>query len=184
MVTAREQAARIVAEAEARAQTMRDEIEAVTEEARQRGFDSGYAAGRDAALGQASEVVVSARAEAERTRLAAKDAAFVLARKMAEKIVARTVEISPDVIADIVGRALAAARPKTGPVTLRVAPTDEPTVLARRASWAGGAAELHVRVVADSAIEPGGCIVETPIGRLDAQVASQLDAFERALGGR
>jgi flagellar biosynthesis/type III secretory pathway protein FliH len=40
-----------------------------------------------------------------------------------------------------------------------------------------------VRVVADSAVGRYGCVVETPVGRLDARLDAQLDAMEKALRG-
>ncbi len=47
---------------------------------------------REAALADVTELLVSARAAAETEWAAAKDAALVLARKMAEKIIGRAVE--------------------------------------------------------------------------------------------
>jgi len=37
--------------------------------------------------------------------------------------------------------------------------------------------------VADASVGRNGCVVETPVGRLDARLQTQLDALERALRG-
>jgi flagellar assembly protein FliH len=137
---------------------------------------------RESALAEVTALLVAARADAESVRAQAKDAAVVLARRMAEKIVGHAVEVDPALLGDIVTQALAASRAKAGPVVLRVHPEDLATVEAARARWAMGA--LVVRVVADVSIGRHGCVVETPVGRVDARLAAQLDALERVLRDR
>ena len=45
-------------------------------------------------------------------------------------------------------------------------------------------AAVELKVVADDKVARGGCIIETAIARLDAQLSHQLDALEKALGER
>lgn len=115
-------------------------------------------------------------------RAEAKQAAIVMARKMAEKIVGHAVATDPAVMRDIVGHALAASRLGPSPVQLRVHPDDLSVLQSTRAD---GLAELagkaDVRWVADPAVGRYGCIIETSAGRLDARLESQLDALEQAL---
>jgi len=139
----------------------------------------GHEAGREAGLAEVTRLLVAARADAEATRAGARDAAAVLARRMAEKIVGHAVEVAPALMGDIAAQALAASRARTGSVVLRVHPEDLPAVEAARARWGTGA--LVVRLVADGGVGRHGCVVETPVGRVDARLASQLDALERAL---
>jgi len=137
---------------------------------------------RESALAEVTELLVSARAAADAERAAAKDAALVLARKMAEKIVGRAVELDPSIMGEIVGQALAASRVRSGSVVLRVHPDDLAAVEQARSRWLQRlAAAVEVRVVADDSVGRHGCVVETPVGRLDARLQTQLDALERAL---
>ncbi len=139
---------------------------------------------REAACAEVTELLVSARAAAEAERAAAKDAALVLARKMAEKIVGRAVELDPAVLGEIAGQALAASRVRGGAVLLRVHPDDVAAIEQARPQWVQRiAASADVRVVADDSVGRHGCVVETPVGRLDARLQTQLDALERALRG-
>jgi len=137
----------------------------------------------DAALAKVTELLVSARAAADEERAAAKDAAVVLARKMAEKIIGRVVELEPSIMGEIAGQALAASRARGGDVVLRVHPEDLAVVEQTRLQWSQRIATAAVRVVADDSVGRHGCVVETPVGRLDARLETQLDALERALRG-
>jgi type III secretion protein L len=142
----------------------------------------GYEAGREAALAGMTAMLAAARADAEEVRAQARDAAVVLAARMAAKIVGHAVEVAPEVMGDIAAQALAASRAKAGAVVLRVHPEDQAGVEQARARWGTGG--LVVRVTADPAVGRHGCVVETPVGRVDARLESQLAALERALRGR
>ena len=139
---------------------------------------------REGALAEVTELLVAARAAAEAERAAAKDGALLLARKMAEKIVGRAVELDLSVMGEIAGQALAASRARGGSVVLRVHPDDLAAVEQTRPNWSQRlASAADVRVVADDSVGRHGCVVETPVGRLDARLQTQLDALERALRG-
>ncbi|MBN2575821.1 MAG: hypothetical protein JXP73_14740 [Deltaproteobacteria bacterium] len=126
--------------------------------------------------------LAAARAEANREREAAKDAAVVLARKMAERIVGRAIELDAGVMREIAAQALAAAKPGKTAVVLRVHPEDLAALEAKRGGWlAEIAGKADVRVLADPGVGRFGCVVETAVGRLDARLQTQLDALEGAL---
>jgi type III secretion protein L len=144
-----------------------------------RAYEAGLAAGREAALAELTALVASARADAEEARVQARDAAVVLARRMASKIVGHAVDVAPEVMGDIAAQALAASRAKAGAVVLRVHPEDLDAVEQARGRWGGGS--VVVRLVPDPAVGRHGCVVETPSGRVDARLESQLAALERAL---
>jgi flagellar biosynthesis/type III secretory pathway protein FliH len=148
------------------------------------GAGTPAATDRDGAFAEVTLLLVSARASAAAERAAAKDAALVLARKMAEKIVGRAVELDPSVMGEIAGQALAASRARSGSVVLRVHPDDLAAVEQTRPHWSQRiAAAADVRLVADDSIGRNGCVVETAVGRLDARLQTQLDVLERALRG-
>jgi flagellar assembly protein FliH len=174
VLSARDQAARLLAEVEGTRAAVRAEAER-----------SGFEAGRQAALAEVTETVAAAQAYAESVRTAAGEQALVLARRMAEKIVGHAVALEPALMGDVVAQALAASRASAGAVVLRVHPEDLAAVEAERPRWAArlGAA-VALRVVSDVRVGRAGCVVDTPVGRLDARLSSQLDALERAVQGK
>ncbi len=144
----------------------------------------GEAEGRREAEATFTTLLVEARADAERTRAAAMPAARTLAMRMAEKIVGRAVGMDPAALANIAAEALAAARARSGLVLLRVHPDDLTAIVAARPALAARiAAAVELRAIADPAVGRGGCVVETPAGRLDARLETQLAALEQAVFG-
>jgi flagellar biosynthesis/type III secretory pathway protein FliH len=168
------------AEAEAIVRDARARAEATLEEARRRGLEEGRAAAAAALVG----LLAAGRAEAEAMLARVEPAALAVAARMAEKIVGRAVELDPTVMAAIAAEAVAACRTREGLVQLRVHPDDLAAVEPARAALVdrlGGEATLEL--VADEAVERHGCVVDTPVGRVDARLATQLAALERALSG-
>lgn len=155
-------AARILAEARAQA-------EAVVEEARQEG------------LARAAVALARARSEAARLAAEAEPELRRLAVAIAARILGRELLLAPDAVVDIVRQALteAAARQQ---VVLRVHPDDAGVLGAARASLASAAVgEAGLAVVVDETVGRGGCVIETEGGVIDARLAMQLAAIERAL---
>jgi flagellar biosynthesis/type III secretory pathway protein FliH len=145
---------------------------------------AGEAAGRAEAEAAFTALQVAARAEAERVRVAALPAAQVLASRMAEKILARVIDVDPSAMVDIARQALEAARARAGVVTLRVHPDDWTAVEAARPVLAARLARaVELRLVSDAAVGRHGCVVDSPAGRLDARLESQLAALERVTFG-
>jgi flagellar biosynthesis/type III secretory pathway protein FliH len=133
-------------------------------------------------MAQVSALLLAARARSEREMSEAKDAAIVLAGRMAERIVGRAVELAPELMGEIVAEALAGSRARAGRLVLRVHPEDLALVEQQRPHWIGRvAAAVDLRVVPDPAVGRTGCVVETALGRLDARLSTQLEALERAL---
>jgi len=185
VMAAREQAAAVLAAADAEAARRIQAGEAAGREAMERAFAQGLAEGRQEAFAQLTEVLVAARQDAEEVRASTKDAAIPLARRMAERVVGRALELHPSLMADIATQALNASRARSGPVILRVNPQDfealereRPRLVARLPS------AVDLQITPDEAVAPAGCTVETAVARLDASLAKQLDALERALGAR
>jgi type III secretion protein L len=178
VVTAKEQAARLVRQAEADSAAVQIEAEA-------RGFAAGLAAGRAAAAAEMTATVVAAQAYAEAVRARAAEPAALLARRMAEKVVGRSLDLDPALMGDIVSQAVAASRARAGTVVVRVHPEDLAAVERERPRWAERlAAAVALKVLPDPAVGRAGCVVETPVGRVDARLDSQLEALERALRGQ
>lgn len=158
----------------------RSDAELIRAEARR----AGEAEGRREAEAAFTTLILAARADAEKVRVAAIPAAQTLAVRMAEKIVGRTLRLDPSSVAHIAAEALVAARARTGTVVLRVHPDDLGSIeAARPALQARLAAIVDLRLVPDAVVGHGGCIVETPAGRLDARLETQLAVLRRAAFG-
>src|SRR5688572_18934828 len=180
VVDARAQAAALLAAARAEAAAARADADALREQARREGSEQG----RAQAAAEAAALLAAARAEATRLLAAARPAAIVLAARMAEKIVGRGVALDAGVMADIAGAALEACRPRGDWIRVRVHPDDLAAVTARRDALAARApAAASLDLVADEAVGRHGCVIETALGQVDARLATQIAALERALVG-
>ncbi len=182
LLDARAEAAALLVRAQTEADALRADAVAVREAARREGFETGRADG----VAEAAVALAAARSEAARLVAAAGPTAIALAAKMAEKIVGRAVALAPETMAEIAGEALAGCRAGAGTVRVRIHPDDLPAVEARRAALEARAPAAALELVADEAVGRHGCVIETPQGRVDARLETQLAALERALtaGGR
>ena len=171
---------------------------AAVESGRAQGHSEGYAAGlaaaaeqarrtaahlrdelaaaerqRDARLEYAVEVLLTAaRACSAREQVALaeiEDTVAELALTIARTVLGRELATSIDPGADAIARALGLA-PDGCPVTVRLHP-DDVAVLGERP---GAAAGRELVVVADPAVERGGCIAEAAGRTVDAQVGPAL----------
>ncbi|MGI5817263.1 MAG: FliH/SctL family protein [Armatimonadota bacterium] len=109
-----------------------------------------------------------------------------LVATMAGNVIRRKVEAEDGVVLDVV-RSTIEQTAGAKRLTVRVPAPDEPLVRAATAELLAatdGAEQLEI--VADEAIGPGGCIVETERGRFDARIETQVellgDEISAALG--
>ncbi|HEX4167445.1 MAG TPA: type III secretion system stator protein SctL [Bryobacteraceae bacterium] len=104
-----------------------------------------------------------------------------LAIAIAGKIIGREVQSDPSLILQTARKAVkAASREKQ--LTIQVNPADEATLREQADSLRNlfdGSGDLVV--TANSAITRGGCVVESELGIVDAQIATQLASLEKAL---
>jgi type III secretion protein L len=178
VLDARAEAAALLARAQSEADALRAHASAAHEAARREGFEAGRAEG----VAEAAVALAAAHTEAARLVADAGPTAIALAAKMAEKIVGRAVALAPEIMAEIAAGALAACRPGAGTVRVRIHPDDLPAVQARRAALEAGAPAAALELVSDEAVGRHGCVIDTPQGRVDARLETQLAALERALG--
>jgi len=154
----------------------RAEADAIRDEARR----AGETEGRARAEAELLELQLAARREAERIRVEALPGAHALAARMAQKIVGRAIDLDPGVMAEIAAQALAAARARAGLVVLRVNPEDLAMIEVQRPRLLAALTHaVELRVVADATVTRHGCVVDSPAGRLDARLETQLAALER-----
>jgi flagellar assembly protein FliH len=145
------------------------------------GQQQGAAEGRRAAtaeFAQAREALAAgmqALAD-ERRRILAdeRDAVLRLALAVARKVLHAEVLLCADAAARVVEAAVASAQDATV-IRIRVHPDDAERIRA------GQGTSFPYELVPDPAISPGGCVVETDCGSIDASLESQWAAVEAAM---
>ncbi|KQX95139.1 flagellar assembly protein FliH [Rhodanobacter sp. Root480] len=163
--------------------TVRD-LEALEQQAREEGYAAGRAEGLAAARQQLQQNMVrfDALCEAAARPLQALDDRTEqelarLAIVMARRVVARELQLSPDLIAKAVRQAAAALPAATRDLRVHLHPDD--LALLREL----GAVESHWQLHADASLTRGGCQLESERSRLDATVEARLAAVVDAVLG-
>lgn len=165
-----------------------DERERITAHAYQAGYEAGIAAARAGAQDEVASAMAALRCAAG--ELAASEARFLgaleenlaaLAVCVARQLIAREVRSAPEIVVDLVRRAVAEfpidqqLRIRINPIDLSVlasAPDGDAIRIApgREISWA-----------ADARIYPGGCVVEGRDRIIDGRVDAALERAYRRL---
>ena len=158
--------------------------DALEREAFASGYEQGERAGAEAGrtrvdaslkrLGGAIEELVALR----RAIVSQTESQLVqLALAIAKRIIRREVAIDRD-IAVAMARVALDRLGESHRATIRLHPEDFAHALQREGpEWAGA----HVTVVADPAIDRGGCRVESALGMVDAGMDAQIDELARVL---
>lgn len=104
-----------------------------------------------------------------------------LAVMIARKVIHQEIAIDRLILAKIVAAAVSGASERDE-VVIRLNPEDYRLVSAHKHLYLGGCAdERLVEIKADDAIAPGGCIVDTATGEIDARPDAQIDEIFRRL---
>jgi len=160
-------AAKIVADAEAR----RDGLLA---EARHAGYADG--------LAQWNDVVAQATRAKEEYLASCEDDLLRLSVKIAGKIIGEQLRLQPETIASIVREALKSA-PRERRLVIQVSPSDADAVNRhlRKLLESATFRPPEIEVVPVDSISPGGCVIVSELGRVDARLETQLQSMERVL---
>lgn len=184
----------IIAEAEAEAKNLmeqarakaEEEAKAIGEEAWQRGYAEGMEAAalqNKSLLEEAERIKQSASEEYEKILAGMEADILELAVRIAQKAVAGELKTNRDVILQLVSSALAECSEKKGAV-IRVSPDDYDYLnenLDRIEQLTEGADADDLEIRSDGAMKPGDCIIETPLGSIDAGTETRLEKIEEAL---
>lgn len=174
---ARDDAARIVAQARGEAEAVRVAARVAADEIREAARREGEAAGVE----QAAAIVVRARIDAAREAAAQTDTVVTLALDVAHTILGREAASGPDVLRDVAKRALQRVR-RARRIVLRVNPADANLATQQLRAWLPAGTEPDsLGVEVDPSVEPGGVVIESDLGRIDARLEKQLDAIAHAL---
>lgn len=104
-----------------------------------------------------------------------------LAVSIARKIIQQEISQHPRILANIVAAVIADCS-ELERITIRLNPADYAIVAPDRQGFFGSLSpDTQVTLMPDENITPGGCIVDTTTGTLDAQIETQLDEIYRRL---
>ncbi len=153
------------------------------QEGYQQGLEEGRAAGRQEVISHIQLVArIAEEARASRWQLLHSVEAEVveLAIEVARKIIGDELAANPRVVASIVATAVQKVA-RDQPVKVRLNPADVEVLGSYWAEAFGPAdGDLSWVVVADRRVKPGGCIIDTRAGSIDAQIDTQLGFVKRA----
>lgn len=166
-------------------------IEIQLAEARRAGYERGRAEGLADALAAAEARRAEALAEMAETLADTCTAVAHTRRAIVDEVVADAVNLAFEIATALVGDAIARAEtPARAAVAraLAVAPEGEELRVRVHPDAALGASDLEdlvvgsaIRVLADPAIEPSGCVVEIGACRIDGQITPALERVRAVL---
>lgn len=180
----REEANTVLDEAKKRALRLMDaaqkllgEIEAKTELDKKRGYEEGYEEG----LAEVTERLTAVGQTEKHFFADIEPKLMQLVYSCAEKIIIRELKENKDTVLAMIREALREISGSS--ITIRVHPQDYKLVKERESELLQALDALStVTVKEDPAIkERGGCVIESPIGTIDAQLSTQLAAIKKAL---
>ncbi len=183
--TVRREAAKIVQQAHQQAEQVRRQAEvdgrADAERAAQIALDAQLAERVSSYTAALDQLVVETNdAKADWLRRW-EQAAIAVAAAIAERIIRREIAAQPEISLELVREALRLAS-GAADVSLHLNPSDYELLGGESESLAQSLGRLApTRVVADPAVSPGGCVVQTTLGRIDQQIESQLTRIQEEL---
>ncbi|MCS6885556.1 MAG: FliH/SctL family protein [Acidobacteriota bacterium] len=188
---AREQAAKIIADAQPEIDAKWAEIEQerrnlqlererieeerrkILEKSREEGYREGFA--------KVNEIIYELT-EKKREVLAQAEADMIrLSIRVAARIIGRELRQHPDTIADIVTQAIQTVRNQTK-IIIRVNPDDMEHLLKSKDLLLARVGQSKIiDFQSDPKVQPGGCVIESEAGTVNAQLKTQLEVMEKML---
>ncbi len=170
---AREEARKIKTEAREILNQVQEEMERSRKQGEQRGYQEG--------LTQALEYLNKLHALREKMFEDMEPQVVKLSFSIAEKIVGQQIEENKMAILGIVKQALDAAIGYK--VLVRLNPSDYEKIKSQEAQLLAKVESTRtISFKADETVKVGGCMVESEVGAIDAQLDTQLNAIKKALG--
>ncbi len=110
-------------------------------------------------------------------------AAIQLSLTLAERIVRRELQLQPEVPRALIAEILQLTAGASS-IVLRLNPADVQEIETNSADWHElFATSVTLKVIADSQVTRGGCLVETPQGEIDGRIETQLARLASELMG-
>ncbi|MGR3973803.1 MAG: FliH/SctL family protein [Candidatus Rhabdochlamydia sp.] len=140
------------------------------------GYDEGFSEG----IAQLNEHILALDAEKKRLYHEMNQLILPLALKAAKKIVSKELELHPETIVNIVSQALLAAASNHF-ITIYVNKSDKDVLENEKPALKARLEQIEVLVIKEREdVAPGGCIIETESGIINATIDNQWKGIERA----
>ena len=184
VLSARGEAQKIIEEARSEAKQIKmdafelmNRVRASMDEIRQKGFDEG----REEGLASVTQTLVAAKKEKEDMFADLERQILNLVYDISEKIIGRDLVERESSIVDLIRQALHAS--SGSQVIVLVNSQDFENIKKHYSSLLAALdASKSLQIRPDDKVAPKGCLIETEIGTIDAQLEIQLQAIKRALG--
>ena len=176
IVSAQEEAARILQQAEELAAEIRLEAQKDAENLRAEAYRDGL----EKAVEEFEQNLLEVREIRERVWRETEQDLLRLSIRLTEKILGRELKTNKKAISDIVAAALQNARQQEK-LTVRVNPADLPVIEKEIENLTPTGRAHFMDFVADPRVASGGCLIESEVGTIDARLETQLRVLERAL---
>lgn len=177
-------AAEDVPKAKSEAQKIVEKAMAEAEAVREEGREEGRREGRDEAAARIEEALATLnQAVKERKKIIgdAEGEILRLSLKIAEQIIRSEVSLHRDVSLNIVSEAIGRVSDREQ-IIVRVNREDAEYLKRYKDRLAGMLDGVKsFSIIEDTNIEPGGCVIETNLGFIDARISTKLKAIEEAL---
>lgn len=181
----RREAAKIVQQAHQQAEQIRRDAEmagrATADEAARKALEETMGQQLDTLFTAIEQIVVQLDAAKADWLRRWETSAVAVAAAIAQRIIRRELEHHPEISLEWIREALRLAA-GGGEIVLRLNPTDRENLGQQVERVAQAVAQLAPsQIVADPAVTPGGCVVESRFGRVDQQIEAQLARIEEEL---
>ncbi|MBI2346567.1 MAG: hypothetical protein HYV03_06770 [Deltaproteobacteria bacterium] len=171
-----QEAAAEAATIRAKAQAVLDEVEGVRAAARTEGFHEG----REAGMAAATEFALRVQEWKATFYRGAEPEIIRLVMTIAEKVIGTIVQEHSEAIRAIVRQAIESSLGDR--IVVRLNPEDYRVITAQEFAYRDILDRTkRLTFKEDAAITKGGCVVETEVGTIDAQLETQLEAIRKAL---
>jgi flagellar biosynthesis/type III secretory pathway protein FliH len=173
---------------EARLKEFEDRFQQEKEDAYHAGFDDGTNEGTKQGLTQSEEEIERFQSVVETLTTQWKDtlktydtSVTELAIHIAQKIISVEIDKNEEAVFQAVHDCLGYVENKTK-VIIRVNPDDLEAVRRHRNDWLESLESIdHLLIESEPSVSRGGCVVETPIGDVDAQIEERLERLRNIL---
>jgi type III secretion protein L len=176
------QAAQMIETARAEADRIMAQAHTEAESAKATAHEEGFARGQDEGARDLIEATLRVNQSTEEMEAKIVPQLKMLAMAIARRVIGRELEFHPEAIVEMVKQTLADKARQRREITLRVNPADVQILKESRAELLEMVSRTKDIVIReDSDVAPHGVIIETEAGIIDAQLETQLGAFERLL---
>ncbi|MEW6605878.1 MAG: FliH/SctL family protein [bacterium] len=177
VILAQERAEKIIEQANKEVEMIKSQAEKEKELAITQGYEKGYQEG----LAQVTELLLKAKEERKRWFTSAEPKLVELSIKIAKKIIGQELNLDQWKITTIVKEALQAVKEQER-IIIRVNADDIEKLKVRKNDLLNTLEKARdIEFKTDSEIALDGCVIETEIGRIDAQIDTQLSVIEKTL---